>query len=287
MTNTGCLNLRGKDGSQSSITVRCVYLPASFFNACSSDYLRTERLFLQRPFASQMVSPVFSHFAAVLLEIRNIAFLKNGKGQPRTSDRKSLIGNRRDHYDFMRVLPRVKRLRAENHCCSSLLCSDSLFVFFSPAAFYAQGPRMDRQRVFSIFSSGNSSFRDCFYYFQSAGIRFEALLFNLNLRVSHFCNSKSRKQSAKHRHCSTQEICKFGFFVPTKNQCEKADCQPAHKFISRSNFHFFLRVLGLDFCLTAQILPSTPETNFVRPVRRLFKKVRSVCNHVYLFTRDA
>lgn len=130
MTNTGCLNLRGKDGSQSSITVRCVYLPASFFNACSSDYLRTERLFLQRPFASQMVSPVFSHFAAVLLEIRNIAFLKNGKGQPRTSDRKSLIGNRRDHYDFMRVLPRVKRLRAENHCCSSLLCSDSLFVFF-------------------------------------------------------------------------------------------------------------------------------------------------------------
>lgn len=264
MTNTGCLNLRGKDGSQSSITVRCVYLPASFFNACSSDYLRTERLFLQRPFASQMVSPVFSHFAAVLLEIRNIAFLKNGKGQPSTSDRKSLIGNRRDHYDFMRVLPRVKRLRAENHCCSSLLCSDSLFVFFSPAAFYAQGPRMDRQRVFSIFSSGNSSFRDCFYYFQSAGIRFEALLFNLNLRVSHFCNSKSRKQSAKHRHCSTQEICKFGFFVPTKNQCEKADCQPAHKFISRSNFHFFLRVLGLDFCLTAQILPSTPETNFVR-----------------------
>lgn len=264
MTTAGCLNLRGKDGSQSSITVRCVYLPASFFNACSSDYLRTERLFLQRPFASQMVSPVFSHFAVVLLEIRNIAFLENGKGQPRTSDRKSLIGNRRDHYDFMRVLPRVKRLRAENHCCSSLLCSDSLFVFFSPAAFYAQGPRMDRQRVSSIFSSGNSSFRDCFYYFQSAGIRFEALLFNLNLRVSHFSNSKSRKQSAKHRHCSTQEICKFGFFVPTKNQCEKADCQPAHKFISRSNFHFFLRVLGLDFCLTAQILPSTPETNFVR-----------------------
>lgn len=264
MTTAGCLNLRGKDGSQSSITVRYFYLSAPSFNACTSYSLRTERLFLQRPFASQMVSPVFSHFAAVLLEIRNIAFLKNGKGQPRTSDRKSLIGNRRDHYDFMRVLPRVKRLRAENHCCSSLLCSDSLFVFFSPAAFYAQGPRMDRQRVFSIFSSGNSSFRDCFYYFQSAGIRFEALLFNLNLRVSHFCNSKSRKQSAKHRHCSTQEICKFGFFVPTKNQCEKADCQPAHKFISRSNFHFFLRVLGLDFCLTAQILPSTPETNFVR-----------------------
>lgn len=75
MTNTGCLNLRGKDGSQSSVTVRCVYLPASFFNACSSDYLRTERLFLQRPFASQMVSPVFSHFAALLLEVRNIAFL--------------------------------------------------------------------------------------------------------------------------------------------------------------------------------------------------------------------
>ena len=98
-----------------------------------------------------------------------------------------------------------------------LFCALTVYsCFFSPAAFYAQGPRMDRQRVFSIFSSGNSSFRDCFYYFQSAGIRFEALLFNLNLRVSHFCNSKSRKQSAKHRHCSTQEICKFGFFVPTK-----------------------------------------------------------------------
>lgn len=59
MKTIGCLNMRGKDGSQSSITVRCVYLSASFFNACSSDYLRTERLFLQRPFASQMVSPVF------------------------------------------------------------------------------------------------------------------------------------------------------------------------------------------------------------------------------------
>ena len=32
----------------------------------------------------------------------------------------------------------------------------------------------------------------------------------------------------------------------------------------KSCFNFFLRVLGLDFCLTAQILPSTPETNFVR-----------------------
>lgn len=32
----------------------------------------------------------------------------------------------------------------------------------------------------------------------------------------------------------------------------------------KSYFNFLLRVLGLDFCLTAQILPSTPETNFVR-----------------------
>lgn len=260
----GCLNMREKDGGQSSVTVGYFYLSSPFLHTCASDYLCTERLFLQRPFASQMVSSFFSYFAALLLEIRNIAFLKNGKGQPRTSDRKSLIGNRRDHYDFMRVLPRVKRLRAENHCCSSLLCSDSLFVFFSPAAFYAQGPRMDRQRVFSIFSSGNSSFRDCFYYFQSAGIRFEALLFNLNLRVSHFCNSKSRKQSAKHRHCSTQKISNLGFFIPTNNQCDKAGGRPEHKFIDRSKLHFFLRVLGLDFCLTAQILPSTPETSFVR-----------------------
>ena len=55
MKTIGCLNMRGKDGSQSSITVRCVYLPASIFNAGSSDYLRTERLFLQRPFASCLV----------------------------------------------------------------------------------------------------------------------------------------------------------------------------------------------------------------------------------------
>lgn len=32
----------------------------------------------------------------------------------------------------------------------------------------------------------------------------------------------------------------------------------------KSYFNFLLRVLGLDFCLTAQILPSTPETSFVR-----------------------
>lgn len=30
MKTIGCLNMRGKDGSQSSITVRCVYLSASF-----------------------------------------------------------------------------------------------------------------------------------------------------------------------------------------------------------------------------------------------------------------
>lgn len=32
----------------------------------------------------------------------------------------------------------------------------------------------------------------------------------------------------------------------------------------KSDFIFFLRVLGLDFCQTTQILPSTPETNFMR-----------------------
>ena len=67
MTTAGCLNLRGKDGSQSSITVRYFYLSAPSFNACTSYSLRTECLFFQRPFASQMGSPVFSHFAAFLL----------------------------------------------------------------------------------------------------------------------------------------------------------------------------------------------------------------------------
>ena len=70
----GCLNMREKDGGQSSVTVGCVYLPVSFFNACTSDYLRTERLFLQRPISPQMASRCFSYFAALLLEIRNIAF---------------------------------------------------------------------------------------------------------------------------------------------------------------------------------------------------------------------
>lgn len=72
----GCLNMREKDGGQSSVTVGCVYLPVSFFNACTSDYLRTERLFLQRPISPQMASRCFSYFAALLLEIRNIAFFR-------------------------------------------------------------------------------------------------------------------------------------------------------------------------------------------------------------------
>ena len=169
-------------------------------------------------------------------------------------------------YDFMRVLHSVEGLCPKNPCCTPLLCLNSLFLFFSPAAFYAQGPRMDRQRVPSIFSSANSSFWDCFYSFQSVGVRFGALLFNLNFRVPYFSYSKGRKQSTKHRHCSTQEICKFGFFVPTKNQCEKAGSQPTHKFISRSKFHFFLRVLGRDFFRDIQILPSTAETSARRPI---------------------
>lgn len=167
-------------------------------------------------------------------------------------------------YDFMRVLHSVEGLCPKNPCCTPLLCLNSLFLFFSPAVFYAQGPRMDKQRVPSIFSSANSSFWDCFYSFQSVGVRFGALLFNLNFRVPYFSNSKGRKQSTKHRHCSTQEICKFGFLVPTKNQCEKAGSQPTHKFISRSKFHFFLRVLGRDFFRDIQILPSTAETSVRR-----------------------
>ena len=70
----GCLNMREKDGGQSSVTVGYFYLSSPFLHTCASDYLCTERLFLQRPFASQMVSSFFSYFAALLLEIRNIAF---------------------------------------------------------------------------------------------------------------------------------------------------------------------------------------------------------------------
>ncbi|WP_418304653.1 hypothetical protein [Parasutterella excrementihominis] len=172
MTTAGCLNLRGKDGSQSSITVRCVYLPASFFNACSSDYLRTERLFLQRPFASQMVSPVFSHFAAVLLEIRNIAFL-----------------------NFMGLLTGFKGEKSSDCRKQAREKSRKISDFF---------PIIGVDQKFDYHSVEDCSNKD------------------------------------------------YG-----KKPFQKRD-----EFYK--GFQVFLRVLGLDFCLTAQILPSTPETNFVR-----------------------
>lgn len=136
----GCLNMREKDGGQSSVTVGYFYLSSPFLHTCASDYLCTERLFLQRPFASQMVSPVFSHFAAVLLEIRNIAFLKNGKGQPRTSDRKSLIGNRRDHYDFMRVYLELKDY-APKIIVAVLFCALTVY-----SCFFLRPPFMRKVR---------------------------------------------------------------------------------------------------------------------------------------------
>lgn len=87
MKTIGCLNMSEKDGGQSSVTVGYFYLSSPFLHTYASDYLRTERLFLQRPIPSQMVSSFFSHFAALLLGIRNIAFLKDGKGKPSTSGR--------------------------------------------------------------------------------------------------------------------------------------------------------------------------------------------------------
>lgn len=45
--------------------------------------------------------------------------------------------------------------------------------------------------------------------------------------------------------------------------CEKADCQPAHKFISRSNFHFFLRGLISNLSLATKFYSFPRRPNFL------------------------
>lgn len=136
--------------------------------------------------------------------------------------------------------------------------------FFLRPFFYPQVPSMDRCRIRSVLSPDDCSNGPLVHSLRSVRFRIRTFLLNLIFRVSHFRNCQRRKQGAKHRHCSAQKISNLGFFIPTNNQCDKAGGRPEHKFIDRSKLHFFLRVLGLDFCLTAQILPSTPETSFVR-----------------------
>lgn len=160
-------------------------------------------------------------------------------------------------YGLQRLCPRVLSNQRHSHLFY-------LLVLFSTPLFYPQVPSMDRCRIRSVLSPDDCSNGPLVHSLRSVRFRIRTFLLNLIFRVSHFRNCQRRKQGAKHRHCSAQKISNLGFFIPTHNQCDKAGGRPEHKFIDRSKLHFFLRVLGLDFCLTAQILPSTPETSFVR-----------------------
>lgn len=160
-------------------------------------------------------------------------------------------------YGLQRLCPRVLSNQRHSHLFY-------LLVLFSTPLFYPQVPSMDRCRIRSVLSPDDCPNGPLVHSLRSVRFRIRTFLLNLIFRVSHFRNCQRRKQGAKHRHCSAQKISNLGFFIPTNNQCDKAGGRPEHKFIDRSKLHFFLRVLGLDFCLIAQILPSTPETNFVR-----------------------
>ena len=159
----------------------------------------------------------------------------------------------------LRHLLRLQRFSAIAHIGlhrSSLFC---LFLVFSTSILYAWSPRIDVPRNYSAFSANAPSLRPCIHSLRSVRIRFRTLLLGLTFFIPHFSNSHRRKQSAKHRHCSAQEISHFGFFIPTNNQRDKAGRRPEHKFIDGINFHFLLRVLGWDFFRDSQILPSTAE----------------------------
>lgn len=152
-----------------------------------------------------------------------------------------------------------KRLCPSNNRGDIAIRFICLFLWFSATIFFTQISRMDRHRIYSIFSANAPSLRPCIHSLRSVRIRFRTLLLGLTFFIPHFSNSHRRKQSAKHRHCSAQEISHFGFFIPTNNQRDKAGRRPEHKFIDGINFHFLLRVLGWDFFRDSQILPSTAE----------------------------
>lgn len=274
----GCLNMREKDGGQSSVTVGCVYLPVSFFNACTSDYLRTERLFLQRPISPQMASRCFSYFAALLLEIRNIAFFivrfsNLTKGRVFSSESKenvrcSLFQNGCNHlnYSLHSFLLLSKSVAANNknlYRTASLFGRQALFAdafgclnsWFNPGNLSRRLLRRNRLSNIGFFtlnqlsangkSQPSTTGRDS----RTKGSNDVAKMIYL-----------LREFASKEQKCSRK----------ANNGCnDKANYQHTFKTLLKKFDHFFgvhsfLRVLGLDFCLTAQILPSTPETNFVR-----------------------
>lgn len=135
-----------------------------------------------------------------------------------------------------------------------------LFVFFSTPLFYSKVPSMDRHRICSVLSPDNSSHRFLIHSLRSVRVRIRTFLLDLIFRVPHFRNCQRRKQSAKNGHCRTQEISNFRFFIPTKNQCNKAKRRPGHEFIDSVSLHFFLR--GLISNLSVQ-------TKFYSSPRRL------------------
>ena len=274
----GCLNMREKDGGQSSVTVGCVYLPVSFFNACTSDYLRTERLFLQRPISPQMASRCFSYFAALLLEIRNIAFFiirfsNLTKGRVFSSESKQNVrfrlfqnGCNRRNDSFYSFLLLPKSVAANN---KNLYRTASLF---------------ERQALFAdAFGCLNS-------WFNPGNLSRRLLRRNLLSNIGFFtlnqlsANGKSQPSTTGRdsRTKGSNDVAKMIYllreFASKEQKCsrkanngcnDKANYQHTFKTLLKKFDHFFavhsfLRVLGLDFCLTAQILPSTPETNFVR-----------------------
>ena len=270
--------MREKDGGQSSVTVGCVYLPVSFFNACTSDYLRTERLFLQRPISPQMASRCFSYFAVLLLEIRNIAFFivrfsNLTKGRVFSSESKenvrcSLFQNGCNHlnYSLHSFLLLSKSVAANN---KNLYRTASLF---------------GRQALFAdAFGCLNS-------WFNPGNLSRRLLRRNLLSNIGFFtlnqlsANGKSQPSTTGRdsRTKGSNDVAKMIYllreFASKEQKCsrkanngcnDKANYQHTFKTLLKKFDHFFgvhsfLRVLGLDFCLTAQILPSTPETNFVR-----------------------
>ena len=156
-------------------------------------------------------------------------------------------------YGLQRLCPRVLSNQRHSHLFY-------LLVLFSTPLFYSKVPSMDRHRICSVLSPDNSSHRFLIHSLRSVRVRIRTFLLDLIFRVPHFRNCQRRKQSAKNGHCRTQEISNFRFFIPTKNQCNKAKRRPGHEFIDSVSLHFFLR--GLISNLSVQ-------TKFYSSPRRL------------------
>lgn len=185
----------------------------------------------------------------------------NGKSQPSTSDRKSLIENRRDHYDFMRVSNKTLQRTSNFLRCygRKFLRFVQLDLFSSLSKQSFQTRRCTSGTKVSSLVIGRS------FEFSSAkdfGICSGILLLNSIASFFELNCVEGRKNSADRCKCRTHKIDVFRNEDSYGEDKTYRKHKVNHKFIKVC--HFFLRVLGLDFCLTAQILPNAPETNFVR-----------------------